>query len=73
MSDRVRRKIGIEAEHWTAVEKDAAQRKRRAIQIDQEVAEAELQDAYLQEKELEKIQAATLRVRVAKYGLNKIQ
>ena len=33
----------------------------------------ELQDAYLQEKEPEKIQAATLRVRAAKYELNKIQ
>ena len=55
VSDRVQRKIRTEAEHWAAVEKDAAQRKRRAIQIDQEVAEAELQDAYLQEKEPEKI------------------
>ena len=33
----------------------------------------ELQDAYLQEKEPEKIQAATLRMRVVKYELNKIQ
>ena len=49
-SERVRRKIGTEAEHWAAIEKDAAQWKRRAIQIDQEVAEAELQCAYLQGK-----------------------
>ena len=55
VSDWVQRKIGTEAEHWAAVEKDAAQRKCWAIQIDQEVAEAELQDAYLQEKEPEKI------------------
>ena len=50
-SERVQRKIGTEAEHWAAIEKDAAQRKHRAIQIDQEVAEAELQHAYLQRKE----------------------
>ena len=43
------------------------------IQIDQEVAEAELQCAYLQGKEPEKIQAATLRTRAVKYELNKIQ
>ena len=43
------------------------------IQIDQEVTEAELQRAYLQGKEPEKIQAATLRTRAAKYELNKIQ
>ena len=72
-SEPVQRKIGTEAEHWVAVEKDAAQRKRRAIQIDQEVAEAELQHAYLQGKEHEKIQAATLRMRAGKYELNKIQ
>ena len=72
-SERVRSKIGAEAEHWAAIEKDAAQRKRRAIQIDQEVAEAELQHAYLQRKEPEKIQAATLRTRAAKHELNKIQ
>ena len=30
-SERVRRKIGTEAEHWAAIEKDAAQRKRQAI------------------------------------------
>ena len=72
-SERVRRKVGTEAEHWAAVEKDAAQWKRRAIQIDQEVAEAELQHAYLQRKEPEKIQAATLRTRAAKHELNKIQ
>ena len=41
--------------------------------MDQEVAEAELLHAYLQGKEPEKIQAATLRMRVAKYKLNKIQ
>ena len=41
--------------------------------MDQEVTEAELQRAYLQGKEPEKIQAATLRTRVAKYELNKIQ
>ena len=58
-SDQVQRKIGTEAEHWAAIEKDAAQWKHRAIQIDQEVAEAELQDAYLQGKEPEKIQSAT--------------
>ena len=46
-SERVRRKIRTEAEHWAAVEKDAAQRKHWAIQIDQEVAEAELQCTYL--------------------------
>ena len=72
-SERVRRKIGTEAEHWAAIEKDAAQRKRQAIQIDQEVAEAELQHAYLQRKEPENIQAATLRTRPAKHELNKIQ
>ena len=72
-SERVQRKIGTEAEHWAAIEKDVAQRKHRAIQIDQEVAEAELQLAYLQGKEPEKIQAATLRTRAAKYELNKIQ
>ena len=60
-SERVRRKIGTEAEHWAAIEKDAAQQKRRGIQIDQEVAEAELQHAYLQRKEPEKIQAAQRR------------
>ena len=32
-----------------------------------------MQNAYLQEKEPEKIQAATLRARVAKYELNKIE
>ena len=72
-SERVRQKIRTEAEHWAAVEKDAAQQKCGAIQIDQEVAEAELQRAYLQGKEPEKIQAATLRTRAAKYELNKIQ
>ena len=41
--------------------------------MDQEVTETELQCAYLQGKEPEKIQAATLRTRVAKYELNKIQ
>ena len=41
--------------------------------MDQEVAEAELQCAYLQGKEPEKIQGATLRTRVAKYELKKIQ
>ena len=41
--------------------------------MDQEVAEAGLQSAYLQGKEPENIQAATLRMRVAKYELNKIQ
>ena len=71
VSDQIQRKIGTEAEHWAAVEKDAAQQKHRSIQTDQEVAEAELQDAYLQEKEPEKIQAATLRARAAKYELNK--
>ena len=55
------------------MEKDAAQRKCQAIQIDQEVTEAELQDAYLQGKQPEKIQAATLRTRAAKYELNKTQ
>ena len=54
-SEQVQRKIGTEAEHWAALEKDAAQRKCQAIQIDQEVAEAELQRAYLQRKEPEKI------------------
>ena len=68
-SERVRRQIRTEAEHWAAIERDAAQRKHRAIQIDQEVAEAELQRAYLQGKEPEKIQAATLRTRAAKYEL----
>ena len=71
--ERVWRKIGTEADRWAAIEKDAAQRKRRAIQIDQEVAEAELQRAYLQRREPENIQAATLRTRAAKYELNKIQ
>ena len=46
---------------------------RQAIQIDQEVAEAELHRAYLQRKEPEKIQVATLRTRAAKHELNKIQ
>ena len=55
------------------MEKDAAQQKLQAIQIDQEVSEAELQDAYLEGKQPEKIQAATLRMRVVKYKLNKIQ
>ena len=73
VSDRVRRKIGTEAEHWAAIEKDAAQWKCQAIQIDQEVTEAELQDAYLQRKQPEKNQAATLRTRAVKYELNKIQ
>ena len=41
--------------------------------MDQEVTEGELQCAYLQGKEPEKIQAATLRTRAAKYELNKIQ
>ena len=41
--------------------------------MDQEVAEVELQRAYLQGKEPEKIQAANLRTRAAKYELNKIQ
>ena len=43
------------------------------IQMDQEVTEAELQSVYLQGKEPEKIQAVTLRTRVVKYELNKIQ
>ena len=73
VSDRVQRKIGTEAEHWAAIEKDTAQQKHQAIQIDQEVTEAELQDAYLQGKQPEKIQAATLRTRAVKYELNKIQ
>ena len=72
-SEWVQRKIRTEAEQWAAVEKDAAQQKRWAIQMDQEVAEAELQRAYLQGKESEKIQAATLRTRAVKYELNKIQ
>ena len=72
-SERVRRKIGTEAEHWATIEKEAAQWKRRAIQIDQEVAEAELKRAYLQRKKPEKIQAATLRTRAAKHEVNKIQ
>ena len=59
-SERVRRKIGTEAEQWAAGEKDAAQWKCRAIQIDREVTEVELQCAYLQGKEFEKIQAGTL-------------
>ena len=41
--------------------------------MDQEVAEVKLQRAYLQGKEPEKIQAANLRTRAAKYELNKIQ
>ena len=53
------------------MEKDAAQQKQRAIQIDQEVTEAELQEAYLQKKELDKIQAATHRARAANYKLKK--
>ena len=72
-SERVRRKIRTEAEHCAVIEKDTAQQKHRAIQIDQEVAEAVLQHPYLQGKEPEKIQAATLRMRAAKYELNKIQ
>ena len=72
-SERIQRKIRTEGEHWAAVEKDAAQRKHQAIQMDQEVAEAELQRAYLQGKEPEKIQATTLRTRAATYELNKIQ
>ena len=42
------------------MEKDAAQWKHQAIQMNQEVAEAELQCAYLQGKEPVKIQAATV-------------
>ena len=72
-SDRVQRKIRTEAENWAAIEKDTAQQKCRAIQIDQGVAEAEPQDAYLQGKQPEKTQAATLRMREVKYELNKIQ
>ena len=72
-SERVRRKLRTGAEHWAAIEKDAAQQKHQAIQIDQEVTEAELQGAYLQEKQPEKIHATILRMRVAKYELNKIQ
>ena len=41
--------------------------------MDQEITEAELQRAYLQGKEPEKIQAASLRTRAAKYEQNKIQ
>ena len=73
VSEWIRRKIRTEAEHWTAIEKDAAQWKHWAIQISQEVAEAELQEAYLQKKEPDKIQAATHRARVANYELKKIQ
>ena len=40
--------------------------------MDQEVAEVELHRAYLQGKEPEKIQAATLRMRAEKYELNKM-
>ena len=72
-SGQVQRKIRIEAEHWAAVGKNAVQWKRQAIQIDQEVAEAEMQNAYLQGKQPEKIQAATLRTRAVKYKLKKIQ
>ena len=57
-SDWVWRKFRTEAEHWAAVEKDAAQWKHRAIQIDQKITEAELQNAYLQQEQLKKIQAA---------------
>ena len=72
-SEQVWRKIGAKEEHWAAIEKDAAQWKCQAIQVDQEVAEAELQNTYLQGKQPEKIQAATLRTRAAKYELNKIK
>ena len=72
-SEQIQRKLGTEAEHWAAIEKDAAQWKHQAIQIDQEVAEVEPQNAYLQGKHPEKIQAATLRMRAAKYKLKKIQ
>ena len=61
VSEQVQRKIRTKAEHWAAVEKDAAQQKRRAIQIDQEVAEAELQEAYLQKKQPDNIQLKRIR------------
>ena len=72
-SEQFQSKIGTEAEHWAAVEKDAAQWKCQAIQIDQEVTEAELQNAYLQGKQPEKIQPPTLRTRAARYELKQIQ
>ena len=65
VSEWVQRKIGTEAEH-------AAKWKLWAIQIDQKVAEVELQNAYLQEKQPDKIQVATLRARVENYELKKI-
>ena len=72
-SEQVWRTIRTEAKHWAAVEKDAAKQNCWAIQIDQEVAEAELQKAYLQKKQPDKIQAATCRARAAEYELKRIQ
>ena len=72
-TDHVWQKIRLTADHLAAVEKDAAQWKCRAIQLEKSVAEAEVKRLYLQKQLDDVMQSAVQRVRMANYELNKIQ
>ena len=61
------------ADHQAAVEKDAAQWKHCAIQLEKNTAKAKVKKLYLQKQPDDVIQAAIQRARTANYELNKIQ
>ena len=60
-------------DHWAAVEKDAAQQKHQAIQLEKTVAEAEVKKLYPQKQLVDVIWSAVQRARTANHELNKIQ
>ena len=72
-TDSVWLKIGMTADHWAAVEKDAAQWKCWEIQLEKSIAEAEVKKLFLQKQPDNVIQSAIQRARMANHELIKIQ
>ena len=58
------------ADHWAAVEKDAAQQKHQAIQLEKGIAEAEVKKLYLQKQPDNVIWSAIQRARMTNHELN---
>ena len=61
------------ADHWAAVEKDAAQWKCWVIQLENSIAEAKVKKLYLQKELDDVIWSAIQRARMTNHELNKIQ
>ena len=72
-TNHIWQKIGLTADHWGAVEKNATQQKHWAIQLEKNIAEAEVKKLYLQKQKHDVIQSAVQRARMANHKLNKIQ